>query len=67
MKKCFELSQFGYKDKGLVLEQYANGLFRVSYGLQVTDDLTYNEAAQEFGYCLFHALACDGQLDNGVE
>lgn len=39
-------------------------LFRVTYGKQVKDKLTYTEGAREFGLCLFHALACDGLLDN---
>ncbi|CAB5224308.1 hypothetical protein UFOVP393_53 [uncultured Caudovirales phage] len=39
-------------------------LFRVTYGKQVKDQLTYTEGAREFGLCLFHALACDGLLDN---
>lgn len=40
------------------------GRFRITYGAQVRDDLSYVEAAHEYGECLFHALACDGVLNN---
>jgi hypothetical protein len=39
--------------------------FRVTYGSQVQDGLTYVEAAKAFGLCYFHALACEGQLNVG--
>lgn len=39
-------------------------LFKVTYGKQVRSQLTYADAAREFGQCMFHALACDGLLDN---
>jgi hypothetical protein len=41
-----------------------NGLFRVVYGLQVKDHLTYAEACKEFGQCVFHLEACNGRLGN---
>ena len=41
--------------------------FCVIYGKQVKATLTYAEAAHEFGECLFHALACDGKLDNNTK
>lgn len=41
-----------------------NGRFRITYGLQVKDGLTYADAAREFGECVFHALACEGRLGN---
>lgn len=47
------------------VKQGANGRFSVRYGKQLKEDLDYDEAAKEFGYCVFHALACDGKLDNG--
>lgn len=64
MKVCFELSadlSFAIK-----LEQHEDkrGHFRVTYGLQVKDNLTYAQASKEFGECVFHALACEGQLNN---
>lgn len=42
-------------------------LFTVTYGKQVSDNLPYNRAAEEFGRVLFHALACEGKLDNTGE
>jgi hypothetical protein len=41
------------------------GLFRVTYGCQVTDNLTYEQASAEFGSCLLHAATCEG-LANDV-
>lgn len=41
-----------------------NGHFRVTYGLQVKDGLTYAQAAHELGECIFHWLACEGKLGN---
>lgn len=38
--------------------------FRVTYGLQMKSDLSYAEAAKEFGECVMHALACNSQLNN---
>lgn len=48
------------------LEQHEDdrGLFRVTYGRQVADDLTYTKAAMELGCCIMHQLACDGHLNN---
>lgn len=39
-------------------------LFTITYGFQVKSSTSYVQAAQEFGYCVFHALACEGLLDN---
>lgn len=54
---------------GIKLEQSESGgkLFRVTYGLQAKDNLSYVEAANEYGLCLFHALACAGLIDNEGE
>ena len=48
------------------LEQSTSGRFTVRYGLQVKRGLDYSDAAKEFGLCVFHALACSGELDNEV-
>lgn len=37
--------------------------FTVIYGKQVKPRLTYAQAAREFGECVFHSLACIGQLN----
>jgi hypothetical protein len=48
------------------VQLYQTGLnrFTVVYGRQVKAGLTYTDAAKEFGYCVFHALACASLLDN---
>lgn len=61
MKTCINL-----KEHSLKLEQRGIDSFRVTYGKQVTDRMTYNEAAAEFGSCLMHSLASMGKLDNRV-
>ena len=38
--------------------------FTVTYGAEVTPNLTYSRAAKELGECIFHHLACEGLLDN---
>lgn len=55
-----------FPDLNVKLEQRANkhGLFRVTYGLQVVDELGYEAACMEFGSCVFHALACNSELNN---
>lgn len=57
-----------YKVEGgafsLKVEQTGKDRFTVTYGLQVRRGLTYTQAACEFGYCLFHLMACEGRLDN---
>lgn len=49
----------------VTIEQWDNGKFRIKYGAQVKDGLTYGEAVSEYGACVFHSLACAGKLDNG--
>lgn len=49
------------------LEQRANRLFRVTYGKQVDDHLTYSDAAAKLGQAIMHAAACEGRLDNDGE
>lgn len=38
--------------------------FKVTYGKEVRDGLSYVDAAKAFGLCYFHALACEGTLNN---
>lgn len=49
---------------GVKVEQTGVDRFTVTYGLQIRRGLNYTQAAHEFGECVFHALACDGLLDN---
>ena len=61
MKLCFETEIAGYK---IALYQ-TGGTFTVIYGCHKVEDVEYGQACQELGQCIFHALACEGKLDNG--
>lgn len=61
MNTCIQLDDLEFPVK---VEQMANLKFRVTYSMQVKSNLTYAQAAKEFGECVFHALACSGKLDN---
>jgi len=51
-------------DHSVTLDKAANGTFRVTYGMQIEDKLSYPVAAKLFGECVFHSLECAGKLDN---
>lgn len=61
LQLCIAMQTLAFPIK---VEQYKTkaALFRVTYGLEVRDRLTYAEAAQEFGHCVFHALECADRL-----
>ncbi len=63
-KVCIDLNGPLYDIK---LEQNGVNKFIVTYGKQVTINLTYADAASELGACIMHALACHGNLDNSLE
>lgn len=48
------------EDACLTLIQQGKDRFAVIYGLQLTKDLDYSEAAKEYGLCLFHSLTNQG-------
>lgn len=48
----------------VTLQQRGKDNFLVRYGKQVKAGLSYSRAAAEFGACVMHELACEGQLDN---
>ena len=50
----------------ICMEQHGGkrALFKVTYGLQVSDNLPYLRAATELGSCIMHHLACEGELNN---
>lgn len=49
------------------LEQHTDDLtFRVTYGNEVVDRLSYEDAARNLGECVMHALACNGKLQSGT-
>jgi len=57
----FENGQFPIE-----LKQTGIDCFTVRYGLQVKKNLSYVRAAHELGEVLFHALSCEGIVDNGL-
>lgn len=68
MKKktpCFEITDPAQVGFPVRLYQSETGKFSVLYGSEMHDDLSYEDAAREFGLCLFHALACVGRINNG--
>jgi len=50
----------------VILEQYQDSTFRVTYGKQIEDNLPYGDAAYEFGLSVLHALACEGKISESV-
>ena len=38
--------------------------YSVQYGKQIVKDVSLTEAAKEIGYCIMHALQCEGKLDD---
>lgn len=51
-------------DSLIKAQQYKDGSFKIIYGAEVHDKLTYHEAAHILGECIFHASACAGKLNN---
>jgi hypothetical protein len=49
-------------DHDVKLEQSSNGKFRVTYGKQVTGNMSYIAAAHEFGECVLHSAQCANML-----
>lgn len=63
MRTCFEIDE---KPWPIKLEQRGSkNSFRVTYGYQVDDWLTYEQAAAKLGQAIMHRAACDGMLDSG--
>lgn len=48
----------------IVLEQRANKLFDLTYGVEVTPNMPYAQAAARLGGAIMHHLACESTLDN---
>lgn len=61
VKKCFELTNLAFP---ITLHQHGADSFRVTYGKEVKDRLTYGAAAAALGAAIMHALACDDKLNN---
>jgi len=57
----FALPQFAIK---MAQNKGGKRLFNVTYGQSAYVGLSYAEAAETLGECVFHALACDGKINN---
>jgi hypothetical protein len=61
MKTIYTTSNFDFQ---IEVKQSKNSRFTVIYGQQIKRGLSYEEAAKELGECIFHALACQGKLED---
>ena len=57
MQEIFKIA--GY---GIILSQTGPDNFTVQYGAEVKSNLDYNQAAKSIGFCIMHALSCEGKL-----
>lgn len=57
----FETNDTGYP---VTVRQAADRTFSVQYGKQLRTNLSYAEAAQELGSCIFHGLACESKIED---
>ncbi len=62
MQEVFKIEIAGYD---IVLLQNEPDNFMVQYGAEVKSNLDYSQAAKSIGFCMMHALSCDGKLDDG--
>ena len=60
MKHCCTITG---GDTLVMLHQYPEGDFVVTYGKQMKTQLTYGEAASELGACIMHSLSCASMID----
>lgn len=51
-------------DHNVQLIRVSKHSFTVKYGLHITTELTYAQAAKEYGQCILHSAACCGLLDD---
>lgn len=58
-RKIFKLELDSFN---IELIQTGKNRFKVIYGLQVKEDLSYNQAATELGRSILHCLSCDGKI-----
>ena len=62
MKEVLKIEIAGYD---IVLSQTEPDNFTVQYGAEIESNLDYSQAAKSIGFCIMHALSCDGELDDG--
>lgn len=60
MRQCLNM----HREFPIQLFQRGKDSFRVVYGMQTDDYLTYAQAAAALGEAIMHSLACEGKLDN---
>ena len=60
--KAFEIEIAGYN---IILLQNNHDNFTVQYGAEVEANLDYSQAAKAVGFCIMHALSCDGKINDG--
>lgn len=53
-------------DHSVSLYQTAIGTFEVVYGKQVKSNLSYLQAAEEFGLCIMHSAQCGGYIEESL-
>jgi hypothetical protein len=63
-KSVFKLDNVAFP---IEVKQNGKDNFTVIYGLQVKEHLTYATATKELGQAIFHALSCDGVIDNRLK
>lgn len=67
MRLCHEFKELETPWGPIKLEQRGKDNFRVTYGLQVDDNLTYGQAAAKLGQAQMHWPACESMLDNRMK
>ena len=61
MKEVFKIEIAGYD---IVLLQNDCDNFTVQYGAEIESNLDYSQAAKSIGFCIMHALSCDGKIND---
>ena len=62
MQEIFKIEIAGY---AIVLQQNEPDNFTVQYGEEIESNLDYSQAAKSIGFCVMHALSCDGKINDG--
>jgi len=47
----------------VTVAQHRNSAFTVTYGADITSGLDWVDAAHRYGECVFHALQCQGLIE----
>lgn len=50
-------------DHDVTLDKEQDGTFKVTYGLHVSIEDTFEEALAEFNSCVLHSATCAGLMD----